>query len=147
MYTYLSNCLILTFENAARDQITNTMWTALLQVLGMMRAQSLKSRGFFSEGHWMYLCRHICECRELCNAHSSLQSLFLSCFALSSPVCLFLMADLLLLGGIMMSYARDYELQTLERAGQEWKNPVHRSQLYKNTKVQIDARNNKTNSW
>lgn len=49
------------------------------------------------------------------------KSLFLSFLGLRCLNCLFLMADLMLLGSVSMSYARDYKLWTLEIAGQQWK--------------------------
>lgn len=119
---YLNDYLILTFENAARDQITKTMWTFLLQVL---RNDECKIPQLF------FFCLKGTECIFVCTfvyaqdsvTHAPLyKSLFLSFFGLSNPNCLFLMADLLL-GSVRVPHARYYILWTLERAGQECKTP------------------------
>lgn len=51
-------------------------------------------------------------------AHPPLTNPFLGFFGLRSPDCLFLVADLVLLGGVRMSCPRDYKLWTLGSAGQ-----------------------------
>lgn len=92
------------------------MWSVLLELL-----RNDDPSLFWSGGHWRYLCLHSGVCPGLPNAHSPHKSLFLSFLGLRSANCLFLMADLMLLGSVRMSYARDYKLWTLEIAGQQWK--------------------------